>query len=107
MYLSVAGELWGIGIVCLDQESLIATIEYPACFNGKSSAAPLLVNELYSLMIRKGAGVIQCKAPWSKKEQMAAVNFFIHPSSEKNEMRTYFRYSERYTETIAAKVTIN
>jgi hypothetical protein len=75
MYLSVSGELWGIAIVCLDQESMIADIEYPACFNGKSSAAQLLINELYSLMIRKGAGVIQCKAPWSKKEQMAAVNF--------------------------------
>ena len=42
----------------LDRESLVATIELIKVFNGKQTGAALLVNELYRVCSRKGAGIV-------------------------------------------------
>jgi hypothetical protein len=63
MSLTVNQELWGIGVAWLDYESLVATIEFPKVRNDrKTSAAALLINELYRVCSRKGAGIVYCYA---------------------------------------------
>ena len=58
MSLTVNNELWGVGMAWLDRESLVATIELIKVFNGKQTGAALLVNELYRVCSRKGAGIV-------------------------------------------------
>ena len=62
MSLTVNKELWGIGVAWLDYESLVATIEFPKVFNDKQTGAALLINELYRVCSRKGAGIVYCYA---------------------------------------------
>jgi hypothetical protein len=60
MSLTVNQELWGVGVAWLDYESLEATIEFPKEHNNSKTSAALLINELYRVCSRKGAGIVYC-----------------------------------------------
>ena len=62
MSLAVNQELWGFGLSWLDYESLVATIEFPTVRNDSKTSAALLINELYRVCSRKGAGIVYCYA---------------------------------------------
>ena len=88
----------------MDPDTLQAHIAKPTIFNNKTSAATLLVNELYAVMVRKGAGIVYYEAPINVKEEMASISFYISPGMDKC---TYFRYSEQYMGTIATRAYID
>ena len=108
MSLTVNKELWGVGVAWLDSETLAATIEFPKVFNDKQTGAALLINELYRVCSRKGAGIVYCYAKACFSELMASVDFRVVPcDSNSSDSVLFFRYSERYIETIAMKLNLS
>ena len=94
--------VYGHGMAWLNYETLVATIDWPCSERGGKSPPYLIIEELFRLMSRKGAGVVTCKGPKSAAADMASIRFYAKPIEsflEKDEI-IYYRYSERFLETI-------
>ena len=104
MALTVDSVAWGIGCAWMDPDTMEAHIAVPTTYNTKTSAATLLVNELYAVMVRKGANVVYYEAPINVKEEMGSISFYRAPFKDKS---TYFRFSEQYMSTIVTRAYIN
>lgn len=67
----------------------------------------LLIDELFRLMTKKGAGKVVCLAPKSEAVNMASVRFYAtssEPDSDSN--LTYQRYSDKFLDTVVTKLEI-
>ena len=69
------GELWGFAVANLDLNTLEADIQFPYAMNSKNSAPAILLNYLYVLMSRKGAGKVRCTTDLRHLELMNSIRF--------------------------------